>query len=92
MAFGLPVFKAGVIGFDNLNQLINQRGLYLFFGLSLVMATVLLFRRLPQSRPLTLASVTLMIIFLAGSVFTAYNTYSFYKKNLNEKDLVIEIV
>jgi hypothetical protein len=90
MAFGLPVFKSGVIGFDNLSQLINQRGMYLFFGLALVMATVLLFKRLPQSRPHTITSVLLMIIFLTGSVITAFNTYSFYKKNVSEKNLVIE--
>jgi hypothetical protein len=90
MAFGLPVFKSGVIGFDNINQLLNQRGLYLFFGLSMVMATVLLFRRLPQSRPHTLTSVILMTIFLTGSVIMAFNTYSFYKKNLDEKNLVVE--
>ena len=34
MAFGLPVFKSGVIGFDNLSFIINQRLLYLFLGLN----------------------------------------------------------
>ena len=30
MAFGVPVFKSGVIGFDNLAFIINQRHLYFF--------------------------------------------------------------
>ena len=50
MAFGLPVFKSGMIGFDNIGLILNQRLLYLFLGLSLVLATVLLFKRLPQSK------------------------------------------
>jgi hypothetical protein len=90
MAFGLPVFKSGVIGFDNLNVILNQRLLYLFLGSSLVMATILLFKRLPQSRVLTTITVIFFFVFLAASAFCGFNTYSFYKKNLNEKKLVIE--
>lgn len=90
MAFGLPVFKSGVIGFDNLNVILNQRLLYLFLGLSLVMATILLFKRLPQSRIHTTITVVSFFIFLAGSAVCGFNTYSFYKKNLDEKNLVIE--
>ena len=50
MAFGIPVFKSGVVGFDNLSFIVNQRLLYFFLGLALVLSTVLLFKRLPQSR------------------------------------------
>lgn len=90
MAFGLPVFKSGAIGFDNLNVILNQRLLYFFLGLSFVMATILLFKRLPQSRILTTITVVFFFIFLAGSAVCGFNTYSLYKKNLNEKNLVIE--
>ncbi|MDP4222684.1 MAG: hypothetical protein Q8868_05155 [Bacteroidota bacterium] len=90
MAFGLPVFKSGVIGFDNLEQILNQRLIYFFLGMSLVLATVLLFRRLPQSKPFTVFSVVSMIIFLGGAVVTGINTYSGYKKVIKEKRLVID--
>jgi hypothetical protein len=90
MAFGLPVFKSGVIGFDNLNMILNQRLLYLFLGISLVMATILLFKRLPQSRVHTIITVFCFFIFLIGAAVCGFNTYLFYKKNLNEKELVIE--
>ncbi len=69
MAFGLPLFKSGMIGFDNLNSIINQRLLYLFLGLSLVLATVLLFKRLPQSRLHRNLTVIFLIIFIAGAGF-----------------------
>ncbi len=90
MAFGLPIFKSGVIGFDNLFFILNQRLLYLFLGLTFVLVTVLLFKRLPQSRPHTILSVILIFIFLAGTAICAFNTYSIYKNRIDEKNLVIE--
>ena len=90
MSFGLPIFKSGVIGFDNLYFILNQRLLYLFLGLTFVLVTVLLFKRLPQSRPHTILSVILIFIFLAGTAICAFNTYSIYKNRIDEKNLVIE--
>jgi ABC-type transport system involved in multi-copper enzyme maturation permease subunit len=40
MAFGLPIFKSEIVGFDNLNLILNQRLLYLMTGLALILATV----------------------------------------------------
>jgi hypothetical protein len=90
MAFGLPVFKSGVIGFDNLSLIVNQRLLYFFLGLSLVFATVLLFRRLPQSKTHTVLSLVLMVIFFAGAMVCGVNTYTAYKTDIVDKQLVIE--
>ncbi|MBA4321499.1 MAG: xanthan lyase, partial [Odoribacter sp.] len=50
LAIGLPLFKSGIVGFDNLSFIINQRLIYLFLGLAMVFATILLFKRLPQSK------------------------------------------
>ena len=90
MAFGLPVFKSSIIGFDNLSFILNQRLLYFFLGLSLVLATVLLFKRLPQAKAHTTFSVVFLIIFFAGAVVCGFNTYSFHKNSLTEKEQVIE--
>ena len=90
MAFGLPLFKSGIIGFDNLEMILNQRLLYFFLGMSLVLATVLLFKRLPQEKTHTTLSVVFMILFLAGAGVCAYNTYSFHRNAINEKKLTIE--
>jgi len=78
MAFGFPVFKSGVIGFDNPDRILNQRLLYLFLGLSLVMATILLFRRLPQSKLHTSLSVVFMFVFFSGAAYCGYNTWSLF--------------
>ncbi|MCE5347291.1 MAG: hypothetical protein LLG13_13530 [Bacteroidales bacterium] len=90
MAFGLPVLKSGVIGFDNLNNILNQRLLYFFIGMAMVLATVLLFKRLPQSKTHSTFSWIFMLIFLAGSAICGLNTYSAYKKGADDKELAIK--
>lgn len=91
MAFGLPVFKSGITGFGNLAQILNQRLIYLFSGLTFILATILLFKRLPQSKIHRVISVVFMFIFFAGTAICAYNTWSFYKNDLDEKKQTIEI-
>ena len=91
MAFGLPVFKSGVIGFDSLSVIINQRLIYLFSGLSLIMATILLFKRLPQSKVHRILTIVFLFVFLGGSIICTYNTYSSYKKGVNDKSLVMKV-
>ena len=91
MAFGMPVFKSGMIGFDNLSVIINQRLIYLFAGLFLIMATILLFKRLPQSKFHRILTVVLFFVFLTGSVICAFNTYSTYRKGVNDKSTVLAV-
>ncbi|MBN2863425.1 MAG: hypothetical protein JXN62_09710, partial [Bacteroidales bacterium] len=89
MAFGLPVFKSGVTGFGNMELILNQRLLYTFFGLALILATVLLFKRLPQSKLFMTVSVTFMFLFMAGAFLCAFNTYKLYKNALDVKAQII---
>lgn len=90
MAFGLPVFKSGIIGFDNNQLIVNQRLMYLLFGLCLVMATILTFKRLPQSKLQTTLCYVLLFLSLAGTIICTKNTFLIYKRNLNERKLIIE--
>jgi len=90
MAFGLPVFKSAVIGFDNPAFIINQRLLYFFLGLALVLATVLLFKRLPQSKIHRTMTIIFLFIFLASAAVCGFNTWSVHSRALKDKNLVIE--
>ncbi|MGB8492289.1 MAG: hypothetical protein WCE64_14640 [Bacteroidales bacterium] len=90
MAFGLPLFKSGMIGFDNLNFIISQRLMYLFLGLMMVMMTILLFRRLPQSKFHSILTVVLMVFFLAGAGWSGLNVSKEYMQRSAERKLVIE--
>jgi hypothetical protein len=90
MAFGIPVFKSGVIGFDNLSFIISQRLLYFFLGMAMVLATVLLFKRLPQSKIHRMLTVIFLFVFLAGAAFCGFKTWSVYKNAADFKKMVIE--
>ena len=81
MAFGIPVFKSGMIGFDNLGFIVNQRLLYFSLGMALVMATVLLFKRLPQSGFHTVLTTVFLFIFLTGSAICGFKVYSVYRND-----------
>jgi len=89
MAFGIPVFKSGMIGFDNLGFIVNQRLLYFSLGMALVMATVLLFKRLPQSGFHTVLTTVFLFIFLTGSAICGFKVYSAYRNDVIFKKLVI---
>jgi hypothetical protein len=89
MAFGLPVFKSGVAGFVNLDLILNQRLLYLFFGLTLILATVLLFKRLPQSKLHSTISWIFMFVFFSGAVICGFKVLYIYNGSVRDKMLVI---
>jgi len=91
MAFGLPLFKSGIIGFDDPVLILSQRGFYLCLGLALIFATVLLFKRLPQSKIHTALSVILLVVFTAGAGFCGFNVMKTWKKNKDSKNRVIEV-
>jgi ABC-type transport system involved in multi-copper enzyme maturation permease subunit len=91
MAFGLPLLKSTVTGFGNPELIINQRLLWFFLGMALVLATVLLFKRLPQSRMHSSIALVSMILFFSGAAVCGYNTYSLYINDVREKEAVISV-
>lgn len=90
MAFGMPIFKSGIIGFDNLSAIVSQRLMYFFAGMALVFATVLLFKRLPQSRIQRVFTVIFMVAFAAGTAIFGFKTYNVYSISRDFKKEVIE--
>jgi hypothetical protein len=90
MAFGLPVFKSQITGFDNPEIMISQRLFFFFLGMALVMGTILMFRRLPQSRLHTSLAITFMFISLLASALCGYNTYSAFRNKSDTKKAVIK--
>lgn len=53
MAYHVPLIYSGFTGFSDLKHLMIHRGIYLLLGLSFISFTVLMIRRLPQSRFMT---------------------------------------
>jgi hypothetical protein len=91
MAFGLPVFKSSIIGYGDLQYIVYQRLIYFLSGLALVLATVLLFKRLPQSKLYMKLTVLFLFIFLAGAGFSAYKVFSYYNNNAISKKRIIDV-
>lgn len=90
MAFGLPLFKSGLIGFENPAAIIFQRLIYFFAGTALIMATILMFRRLPQSRLQRSVAFVLMVMSVAGFGYSLFYTVENYTKSAALKRQVIE--
>ena len=90
MAFGFPLFKSGMIGFDSPGIILNQRLIYLFLGLMLILGTALIFKRLPQSKLQRIIATISIFLCTAGFGVTLFNTLSDFYGNRNLKSGVIE--
>lgn len=79
MAFTFPFMWSDIIGSGNLQEILLHRGIYLFLGLAFIFATILLLKRLPQSRPFSILSFVLMTGLLVlgfGGGFTYWTNYN----------------
>ena len=68
IAFYYPLVYSDFIGFGNLPEILIQRGTYFFLGLGFIFMTVLLLRRLPQSKGMTWFSIMTSILFVGGGL------------------------
>ena len=91
MAFGLPVFKSEITGFDNPDLIFSQRLFYFFLGIAAIMCTVLMFKRLPQSRLHTSLAVIFLALSVAASAYFGFHTFSIHEFIRLTKKEVIEI-
>ena len=48
MAYSLPLVKSTIVGFTNLEVVLNHRAIYFFAGLAFIFFKIFLFRRLPN--------------------------------------------
>lgn len=79
MAFTMPLMWSEIIGSGNLSEVLLHRGIYLFLGLGFILSSILLLKRLPQSRTFSLIAFVLMLGFLGlglGSGFTYWTSFS----------------
>jgi hypothetical protein len=87
MAFSMPMMWSDFIGTGDNMGIIIQRGIYLSLGLSMIMATILLLKRLPQSKPASFASLFLLLVFAIagfGGIGIYWSKYSRDKSYVEE--------
>lgn len=81
MAFRLPVTHSEFVGFGNLKEILIHRGIYLFLGLAFIGFTILLLKRLSQSRLLHWIVAVLSVALLLGGLFLG----AVYVQQINHK-------
>ena len=91
MLFGLPVFKSGITGYINMDIILAQRIMYASLGLVFIFTTILIFKRLPQSKTHRAISLISLFVFLMSTAYSAYYFLDYYFDNRNLKNEVIEI-
>lgn len=84
MGYNVPMMKSDIAGFVNFQDLLMQRGLYLFLGIGFIFLTVVMLKRLPQSR---IANILFSIfggISIAAALFAGFiyadNYFSIQKR------------
>ena len=76
IACNVPFTHSGFIGFGDIGTVLIHRGIYFFLGLGFIFATVLLLKRLPQSKIMNRISLITAVVcistgILLGTVYTA---------------------
>ncbi|MBN1562065.1 hypothetical protein JW998_17560 [candidate division KSB1 bacterium] len=73
VAFFLPFSHSDFVGFSRLTSLLMQRIAYLSLGLGFIFLTILLFKRLPQSKAMqTVAAILAIFFMVVGSGLFAF--------------------
>jgi len=68
LAFNLPLTYSDFVGFADFRAILLHRGIYFLLGLGFVFATVLLVKRLPQSRAMNILSALAAAACLSGAL------------------------
>ena len=68
ITFNVPMMYSDFVGFGNLSTLLIHRGMYLLLGLGFVFGTILLIKRLPQSKMMSRFSAILATLFIGGAL------------------------
>lgn len=76
LAFKRPMIYSSVIGFSDFWSLFSHRMMYLLAGLGFIVASILLLKRLEQSRLAPILATILMVILFAGSFTMGWNYLS----------------
>jgi len=82
MAFKLPMTWSEAVGFGSLKEILIHRGIYLFLGLGFICLTILLLKRLSQSRFVKEVVVVLSVLFLGTGVALGFS----YIRNINKEE------
>jgi hypothetical protein len=86
MAFNVPLMYSEITGFGDLTRVLVHRGIYFLLGLGFTFTTVLMLRRLPQSRIMNRVSLVLAVVSIGGALLLGHN----YIKRISDETALRE--
>ncbi len=72
MAYSIPMSLSDFVGFGNIDVLLNQRGMYLFLGISFISFTIMMLTRLSHSKRERVVSGIVAVFFLILALLMGY--------------------
>ena len=91
VTFYLPLSYSDFVGFDHISFILLQRGMYLFIGLAFIFLTILLLKRLPQSKIMRRLAPVLSIVFMGAAILFCITYLSDYKSGLTLRNNMIAL-
>ncbi len=91
MAFHLPMFHSQITGFGDWETIWTLRGMYTCFGFGFIFISILLLKRLPQSRLQNLMSFIFAIGFMGGGIYLGNQHLNRYHKSVELPEQMIAL-
>ena len=91
IAYQVPMMNSTIAGFGDFNEILIHRGIYFFFGISLIFFTISKLDRLPQSPKFTSLPIYLSIVFMLAGSFSAYKFIDNKKEVIDFKKQMINL-
>ncbi|MCG6188786.1 golvesin C-terminal-like domain-containing protein [Maribellus maritimus] len=91
MAYNIPMLNSDIVGFGNINVILNHRGIYFFLGIGFIFLTIFLLKRLPQSEAMTYISLIFSVLFIGVGGYLAYRHVDEFKQTERFRTEVVEL-
>lgn len=91
MTYNLPLFRSTIVGFTNLDLLLNHRAIYFFTGLAFIFFTVALFKRLPNSSRSSYPWVALSCMMLVAGLAAGYRHVHTILQTQDQREVYVEV-
>lgn len=91
MAFYLPLFHSEITGFTDWPTIFRLRCMYACFGLGFIFFSILLFKRLPQSKLMNFMSLFLGLAFTGYALSLGYQHWIDYQKEIELSVQIIQL-
>ncbi|MDD4107322.1 MAG: hypothetical protein PHH93_01230 [Prolixibacteraceae bacterium] len=91
MAFNIPMLISDIAGMGNLEKVLIHRGIYFSLGVSFILMTIFLLKRLPQSQFMTYFSLIFAILFFISGAYLGTKHIGSFKGNDRLRNEAIEL-